>query len=110
MARRDSREDGTRQHGLARDLFTRCDDGKRARGGNAEGVHGLADEVLTQHRADRRMPVTAACEGRTPGSFEMEVASKAVDVDDLADEEGATVAEAWRVSAELMPGVRLRDR
>ncbi|CAB4765038.1 unannotated protein [freshwater metagenome] len=40
----------------------------------------------------------------------MEVASKAVDVDDLADEEGATVAEAWRISAELMPGVRLRDR
>ena len=60
MARCHPREHRAGQHGLAMDRFARPDDGEGARGGDAQGMHGLADEHLAQHRAERGLAVAAA--------------------------------------------------
>jgi hypothetical protein len=49
-------------------------------------VHGLADDVLAQHRADSSEAVPAAGERGTPGALEMDVAEAAVCVDELAEQ------------------------
>ena len=70
------------------------DDGQRTRGGNAEGVHRLADDVLAEHRADRSEAVAAARERRTSGALEVQVEDAAGAVDQLAHQQRAPVAEA----------------
>jgi hypothetical protein len=59
---------------------------------------------------DRGPPVAAAGERRAPRALEVQVAPAAVDVDDLAEQERAAVAEPRREPAELVAGVRLGDR
>ena len=56
---------------------------------------------------DGRLAVAAAGERRAPRALEVEVAPAAVDVDDLAEQERAAVAEPRRVEAELVAGVGL---
>jgi pyridinium-3,5-biscarboxylic acid mononucleotide sulfurtransferase len=54
------------------------DHGERPGGGDAEGVHRLADEVLAQHRTDGGLAVAAAGERRAARALEVEVAAAAV--------------------------------
>ena len=82
---------------------------RRTRGGDAEGVHGLADHVFTQHGAEGRLAVTPARERRAAGALEMEIPAPPVPVDHLTDKQGPPVAESRRVPAELVTGVRLGD-
>ena len=98
------------QHGLALHGATGRHDGEAAGGGDAEGVHRLADDVLAQHRADRGEAVAAAGERRTSGALEVQVAQPAGVVDELAEQQGAAVAEPRGVAAELVAGVGLGDR
>ena len=90
--------------------LARRDDGERPRRGDAERVHRLADHVLAQHRPDGRLAVAAARERRAPRALQVQVAAAAVDVDDLAEQQRAAVAQPRRVAAELVAGVGLRDR
>ena len=86
------------------------DDGQRAGGRDAEGVHRLADDVLAQHRPDRGQPVAAARERRAARALEVQVAQPPVGVGELAEQQRAAVAEPRDEAAELVPGVGLRDR
>ena len=83
--------------------------GERARGGNAEGYR-FADDVFAQHRAQRCAAIAAARERRRPRALELDVAPDAVEVDDLAEKDGAAIAELRHEVAELMAGIGQRDR
>ena len=72
-----------RQHGAGLGLLAidRLAGGHRHQGAgrrDAEGGHGLADDVLAQHRAERGAAVAAARERRPPGPLEVDVAADAV--------------------------------
>jgi hypothetical protein len=110
MAGGDADEHRSGQERVAGDLLPGREHGERPRRGDAEGVHRLADQVLAQHRPDRRLAVPAAGEGRPAGSLEVDVAAPAFAIEDLAEQERPTVAEARRVAAELMACIRHRDR
>ena len=110
VARGDAREDRAGQRLLAHDELPGRRDGERARGRDAQRRHRLADEVLAQHRAERGASVAAARERRASGALELDVASPPVVADDLAEQDRAPVAELRDEPAELMPGVRERDR
>jgi hypothetical protein len=110
MAAGDPGEHGSWQQGLAAHRAPGRHHGERAGRGDAEGVHRLADDVLTQHRTDRGQAVAAARERRAPGALEVQVAKVAVGVDELTEQECAPVAETRDEPAELVPGVGLRHR
>ena len=84
------------------------DHGQRARRRDPEGVHGLADDVLAQHRADGGQTVPAAGERGPAGALEVQVAQASVGADQLAEQQRPAVAEAGGVAAELVAGVGLR--
>jgi hypothetical protein len=86
-------EHGAGERGLAIDHLPRADRGERAGGGDAEGGHRLAHHVFTQHGAEGRAAVAAARERGAAGALPLEVVPAAVAADDLAEEDGATVAE-----------------
>ena len=81
MARGDAGQDGARQGFLAQHLLAGGDGGERPRRRHAERRHRLADDVLAQHRAERRPAVAAAREGRRARALELDVAALAVAVD-----------------------------
>ena len=110
VARGHAREHRARQHLLAHDALARRHGGERARGRDAERGHRLAHDVLAQHGAERGASVAAARERRAPRALELDVASLAVLADDLAEQDRAPVAELRHEAAELVPGVRERDR
>ena len=72
-------------------------------------MHRLADDVFAQHRPERGAPVTAAGERRLPRPFQLNVDAIAGGRDLLAEQDRAAIAEGREV-AELVAGVRLRDR
>ena len=53
------------------DFLAGCDDCQRAGGGDAEGIHGFADEVLPQGGGQRGFAVTATGEGCGAGAFRL---------------------------------------
>ena len=110
MGSGDAREDGAGKSVLAEDVLAGGDRGEGAGGGNAESVHGFADQVFAQDRADGGLAVAAAGKGRATRAFQLYVAAVAVGIDDLTEQEGAAVAELRREAAELMAGVGLGDR
>jgi hypothetical protein len=89
--------------------FAGGDHRQRARGRDAQRMHGLADQHLAQHRADGGLAVAVARERRAPRALEGEVAAAAVAVDDFADQQGTAVAELRREVAELVAGIGLGD-
>ncbi len=113
VAGRDPGEDSGRNVGdaavdLPQDRLAGGHHGERPGSRDPERVHRLADHVLAQHRPERGASVAASGERRPPGPLEVEVESCAVAADDLAEQQRPSVAEPWRVAAELMAGVRLR--
>ena len=109
MTGRDPCQHRPRQHRLAAHRAPCRRDSERSRRRYAQGVHGLADDVLPEHRADRSEPIPTTGERRAARAFEMDVMQETVRVDDFAEQEGPPVAQARRVPAELMPGIRLRN-
>ncbi len=110
VARGDPGEHRSGQHRLALDRTAGRHHGQGSGGRHAERVHRLADDVLAQHRSDCREAVTAASERRPTRPLEVQVASRSVDVDEVAEQQRAAVAEARREATELMAGVDLRHR
>ena len=105
-----AREHGAGQHGLALNALAGGHRGERAGGRDAQGEHRLADDVFAQHRPERGAAVAPARERRRAGSLELDVAADAVLVDDLAEQDGAAVAELGHEMAELVAGIGHRDR
>ena len=106
----DPGEHRTRQRPLPEHPLAGSDHRERPRGRNAKAVHGLADQVLAQHRAQHGLTVAAPGEPRAPGPLEMKVAAATPGIDHLTEQHRAAVPEAGGVHAELMTGVGLRDR
>ena len=78
--------------------------------GMPEREHRLADDVFAQHRTERGAAVAPARERRRARALELDVAADAVPVDDLAEQDGAAVAELGHEMAELVAGIGHRDR
>ena len=97
------------QDRLPVDRLAGGDDREAPRGGDAEGGHGLADDVLAEHRPEGGQPVAAAGEPRPPRPLELDVDEPAGRRPVLAQQDGAAVAEHGE-AAELVPGVGLGDR
>ena len=110
VARGHTRQDRARQHRLASHRLSGRNRGQRPGGGHAQRRHGLADNVFTQHRAERGTAVAIAGVGRPPGTLELDVTPHAVRRDDLAKQDGTTVAEPRHEVAELVAGVGECDR
>ena len=110
MTRRHPHQDRAGQRPLALDAAASGDDRQRAGGRDVQGVHGLGDQVLAQHRAERGEAVAAAGEGGRAGTLEMDVAEIAVAVGDLAEEQRAAVTEDGHELPELVARIRLRYR
>ena len=110
VTRRDPRQHRTGKRLFASHRLTRRCDRECAGGGNAQRVHGLADQHLAKHRPDGRLAVTAASERRAARTLERDVAPAPLPVDHLAEQQRAAVAELRRESAELMACVGLGER
>ena len=83
---------------------------RQAAGGrDAERVHRLADDVFPQHRPERGAAVAAARETRLARALSAGCHAFAGRRDLFAEQDRAAVAERREV-AELMTGIRLRDR
>ena len=106
----DAGQHGAGQRHLAHHMLARDHGGERARGGNAERGHRLADDVFAQHRAERGAAVAAARKRRRAGALELDVAADAVGVDDFTEQDGAAVPELRHEMAELVAGIGHRDR
>ena len=110
VARGHAREHRARQRALvAHDRLARRHGGERARGGDAERRHRLAHDVLAEHRPERGAPVSTAGERRSPRALQLDVATLAVLADDLAEQDGSTVAELRHEPAELVSRIGERD-
>ena len=103
VAARHPREHGSRQQRVPVNLATRGHDGEGPGGGDAQRVHCLADDVLTQHRADRGQTVAAPRERRGARTLQVKVTNVPV-------QQCASVAQPGDEPAELVSGVRLRHR
>ncbi len=109
MARCDAREDGSRQECLAPDLRTGGNHGQRTRGGNAERMHGLTDEVLAQHGPHGGQSIAGAGPGRAARALQLHIAQHAVAVAQFAQQQRAPIAQRGNEVRELMAGVGLCD-
>ena len=105
MTARHAGEHGPGQIGLAVDGLAGRHRSERARGRDAERVHALADDVLTQDRPEPRPPVAGTRKGRAPGTLELNIEALAAWVEDLAQEDRPSVAELRHKAPELMAGV-----
>ena len=109
MARRHAGEHRAGQEPLARHVLAGRDRRERPGGGDAERRHRLADEVLAQHRAERRPPVRVARERRRPGALQLDVAAPLA-ADHLAEQDRPPVPELGHEIAELVPGIGRGER
>ena len=110
VARGDAGEYGARQNRLAHHVLAGHDGGERARRGDAEREHRLADDVFPQHGAECGAAVAPAGERRPAGPLELDIAADAVRVDDFAEQDGAAIAELRHEMTELVAGIGHRDR
>ena len=100
---------GAGQPGLAQDFLTGRHGGKRPRRGHPQGRHGLAHEIFAQHGTQRSPAVATAGKGRAPGSLELDVATEPVPADNLAQQDGAPVAQPRHEMAELVARIGQSD-
>ncbi|MHC2692970.1 hypothetical protein ACVME9_005461 [Bradyrhizobium liaoningense] len=109
MAGGDAGQHRAGQRGLANDVLAGDDGGERARGRDAQRVHRFADDVLAQDRTQRGAAVATAGERGGARALELDVAADAALVDDLAEQDGAAVAELGHEMPELVAGIGHRD-
>ena len=96
--------------GIAVDVLAGERHGQSPRGGNAQRLHGLADQVFAQHGAQRGFAVAAARKRCAPGTLEGDVAAPAAAVDDFTQQQRPAIAQLRRKAAELVAGIGLGDR
>ncbi len=102
-------EDRAGQRGLAVYRFAGSHHCEAARGGDAECVHRLADNIFPQHGSQHRAPVAAARKRRPSRAFELDVKAFARGCEVLAQQVGPAIAKHGEMP-ELMPCIGLADR
>ena len=73
-------------------------------------MHRFADKVLAHHRAKPGPPVARPRVGRPPRTLQLDVPANSHPVDDLAQQDGASVPESGNPAAELVAGIDHRQR
>ena len=84
-------------------------DCKAPGGGGVEGVHGFADQVLTQHRSNRGSAIPSARKGRPAGALELNVKALARRGEVFAQQNRSPVSQHGEVT-KLMTGIGLGNR
>ena len=107
---RKSGDDGSGFHRLTDHRLVGTDDGHCTGGGDAQGVHGLAEQHLAEHGADGGLAVAPARERRAARALEGDVAALALAVDDLPQQQRPPIAQLGREAAELVACVGLGER
>ena len=110
VARGHAGQDGARGIAFPVDGFPRGDRRQRPCRGDTQRRHGLADQVLPQHRSQCRPAIAAAGKRSRPRPFQLDVAPGTVAADDLAQQDGPSIAELGHEIAKLVPGIGQRDR
>src|SRR6185295_15207639 len=110
MARGDAGEHRTWQRQLTPDRLASRNDRERSGCGDREGVHSLANNVLTQNRAERSPAIAVAGERSGAGAFELDVTTHPIKTDDLTKKQGAAVTQLGHEGAKLVPGIGHRQR
>ena len=109
MALRHPRQDSAGQRRLPIDGFAGGDRRQRPAGRHAQGMHGLAHRIFTQHGAKGRPAIAHAGIKSGPAAFQLQVVALAVGANELAQEHSPAIAQLGVVAAELMPGIGLGD-
>jgi hypothetical protein len=110
MAGGDTGEDGAGERCFPTDGFPCRDGGQRAGGGYAQRMHGFADDIFAQHRPQCRLAIAAPRKGRATGAFQLHIPAPTMAVDQLAEQEGAAIAQLRGEMTELMPRISLGER
>jgi hypothetical protein len=115
MAARHARQHGAGQgSGLAKDGLPGGDRRQGAGCRDAEGLHGLAEDVFPQHRSQPGPAVAPPGEGRAAGALELNIEALAARVQDLPQENRPAIAESGHEAAKLVAGIghgqRVRSR
>ena len=110
MTRRYPGQYGSRQRRFAEYVLPCGHRGQRPGGGHAQRCHGLAHDVLAQDGTERRPAIAAARERSPTGAFELDIVAHPVAPHHLAQQDGAAIAELRHEMAELVAGIRLRQR
>ncbi len=110
MARRDPGQHRAGQRALAQHRLAggHCRQGPRR--GNAQRMHRLRDQILSQHRPQPGPPVAHPRIGRRARALQLDVPPHAVPIHHLAQKQRPPVAQLRRPAAELVPGIDLRKR
>ena len=109
MAGRHAREHGCGFDVLADHRLVAADDGERARGGDAQGVHGLGGEVFADRGAQHGAAVAHARVGRLARALELQVPA-ALRAGGFAQQDGAAVAQLGHEHAELVARIHGGER
>ena len=110
VARRHPRQHRPRPRSvLPPDLLARRHDRETARRRNPHRVHRLANQILAQHRAERRAPVTAPRIRRRPRPFELHIPALTPRRDLLTQQNRPPIPERREVSV-LVSRISLRER
>ena len=72
-------------------------------------MHRLAHHIFPQDRPQPGPPIAAARIGRAPRSLQLDIATRAVSANRLAQQDRAPIAKLRIVVAKLMPGIKLRQ-
>jgi hypothetical protein len=73
-------------------------------------VHRFTDKIFTQDGAQCGPAIASARKRRGTGAFELNVVTLSLAINNFAEEERASIAELRYKPAELVSGVRLRQR
>jgi hypothetical protein len=95
--------------GFAVDLLVGADDAQGARGRDTQAMHRLAAQVFANGRAQHGAAIAGAREGRLAGTLQLQFPARTAAGHDLAEHDGAAVAELRYVMSELMSGVQHRQ-
>ena len=109
VAGRNTGQDRAGQRHRPQHLLASGGDGEAAGGGNPQGVHPFADDVLAEHRAQGRASIAAAGVGGAARTLELDVEAAAVRRELFAHKDCPAVAEVCEI-AELVAGICLGDR
>jgi hypothetical protein len=110
MACRHAGEHRSRQGGFAIDRLAGQDRRQRPRGRNAKRVHRFGYDILPQHRPKGRPSVAPAGKRRFSCPFQLDIPAHTLAVDDLAQQDRASVAKLRHEIAELVAGIGHGDR
>src|SRR5690606_42155260 len=105
VGRGDPEQGGAGFHGFPIHGLLAAHDAQSSRGGNAQTIHGLATQVLTDTGTQYRASVATPGERGSAGAFEEKVPVFALAVVDFTQQQATDVAQVRVVIAEPVPSI-----